>query len=64
MLRTQESIKLEIRNLQTQIEYFKKEDIDLKSKVKIAKLTKSTLKTQPNVKKTNESITIYLTTKL
>ena len=44
-------MKLEIRNLQTQIEYLKKENIDLKSKVKITKLPKSILKTQLNIKK-------------
>ena len=44
-------MKLEIRNSQTQIEHLRKENIDLKSKVKITKLPKSTLKTQLNIKK-------------
>ena len=48
-------MKLEIRNLQTQIDNLKKENIDLKSKAKITKLPKST-KTQPNIEKLNESI--------
>ena len=38
----EESMKLEIRNLQAQIERLKKENIDLKSKAKIAKLPEST----------------------
>ena len=51
----EDSIKLEIRNLQTQIEHLKKVNNVLKSKAKIAKLREST-KTQPNIKKLNESI--------
>ena len=51
----EESMKLEIRNLQLQIEHLKKENIDLKSKAKITKLPEST-KTQPNIKKLNKSI--------
>ena len=51
----EESMKLEIRNLQTIIEHLKKESIDLKSKAKITKLPEST-KTQLNIKKLNESI--------
>ena len=61
----EESMKLEIRNLQLQIEHLKKENIDLKSKAKILpfsfnlkllkKLPEST-KTQPNIKKLNKSI--------
>ena len=35
-------MKLEIRNLQTQIGHLKKENSDLKSKSKIAKLPEST----------------------
>ena len=35
-------MKLEIRNLQTQIGHLKKENSDLKSKAKIAKLLEST----------------------
>ena len=38
----EESMKLEIRNLQAQIERLKKENTDLKSKAKIAKLPEST----------------------
>ena len=48
-------MKLEIRNLQLQIEHLKKENIDLKSKAKITKLPEST-KTQLNIKKLIESI--------
>ena len=48
-------MKLEIRNLQTQIEHLKKENIDLKSKAKITKLPEST-KTQLNIEKLIESI--------
>ena len=51
----EESMKLEIRNLQTIVEHLKKESIDLKSKAKITKLPEST-KTQLNIKKLNESI--------
>ena len=51
----EESMKLEIRNLQTQIEHLKKENNGLKSKAKITKLPEST-KTQPNIEKLNESI--------
>ena len=51
----EESMKLEIRNLQTQIEHLKKENNGLKSKAKITKLPEST-KTQPNIDKLNESI--------
>ena len=38
----EESMKLEIRNLQTQIGHLKKENSDLKSKAKKAKLPEST----------------------
>ena len=38
----EECKKLEIRNLQTQIEHLKKEHIDLKSKAKITKLPENT----------------------
>ena len=48
-------MKLKIKNLQTQIEHLKKENIDLKSKAKITKLPEST-KTQPNIEKLKESI--------
>ena len=51
----EESMKLEIKNLQRQIEHLKKQNIDLKSKAKITKLPEST-KTQPNIEKLNESI--------
>ena len=51
----EESMKLEIRNLQTQTELLKIENMDLKSKAKITKLPEST-KTQPNIKKLIESI--------
>ena len=47
-------MKLEIRNLQTQIEHLKKENIDLRSKVKKTKFPEST-KIQPNIDKLNES---------
>ena len=50
----EESMKLEIRNLQTQIEHLKKENIDLRSKVKETKFPEST-KIQPNIDKLNES---------
>ena len=50
-----ESMKVEIKNLQTQIEHLKKENTDLKSKAKITKLPEST-KTQPNVEQLKESI--------
>ena len=48
-------MKLKIRNLPTQTEHLKKENTDLKSKAKITKLQES-IKTQPNIKKLNESI--------
>ena len=48
-------MKLEIRNLQTQIEHPRKEKNDLKSKAKTKKLPEST-KTQPNIEKINEGI--------
>ena len=51
----EESMKLEIKNLQRQIEHLKKQNIDLKSKAKITKLPEST-KTQPNIEKLNESV--------
>ena len=50
----EESMKLEIRNLQTQIEHLKKENIDLRSKVKETKFPESA-KIQPNIDKLNES---------
>ena len=50
----EESMKLEIRNLQTQIEHLKKENIGLRSKVKKTKFPEST-KIQPNIDKLNES---------
>ena len=46
----EESMKLEIRNLQTQIEH-----LELTSKAKITKLPEST-KTRPNIEKLDESI--------
>ena len=51
----EDSMKLEIRNLETQIQQLKKENNDLKSKAKITKLPEST-NTQPNIEKLNESI--------
>ena len=48
-------MKLEIRNLQTQIEHPRKEKNDLKSKAKTKNLPEST-KTQPNIEKINEGI--------
>ena len=51
----EEPMKLEIGNLQTQIEHLKKENNDLKSKAKIRKLLEST-KTQPHIEKLNERI--------
>ena len=48
----EQSMKLEIKNLQTRIEHLKKENIDLKSEAKITKLPEST-KTQPNIEKLN-----------
>ena len=50
-------MKLEIRNLQTQIEHLNKENIDLQSKAKITKLLEST-KTQPNIEKLNDTIKV------
>ena len=50
----EESMKLEIRNLQIQIEHLKRENIDLRSKVKKTKFPEST-KIQPNIDKLNES---------
>ena len=48
-------MKFEVRNLQTQTEYLKKENNDLKSKAKITKLPEST-NTQLNIEKLNKSI--------
>lgn len=47
----EESMKQKIRNLQTQIEVLKKENINLKSKAKVTKLPESTLKAQPSIDK-------------
>ena len=41
-------MKLEIRNLQTQIERLKKQNIDLKCKAKISKVT-GIYKNRPNI---------------
>ena len=51
----EESMKLKIRNFQTQIEHLNKENNDLRSKAKIAKLPESR-NTQSNIEKLNESI--------
>ena len=48
-------MKVKIRNFQTQIEHLKKENNDLRSKAKIAKLPESR-NTQSNIEKLNESI--------
>ena len=48
-------MKVKIRNFQTQIEHLKKENNDLRSKGKIAKLPESG-NTQLNIEKLNESI--------
>ena len=50
-----ESMKLKVRNWQTQIEHLKKENNDLKYKAKRAKLPEST-NTQSNIEKLTESI--------
>ena len=47
-------MKLEIKNLQTQIQSLKKENIVLELKAKETKLPEST-KTKSNIKKLNES---------
>ena len=44
-------MKQKIRNLQTQTEVLKKENINLKSKAKVTKLPESTLKLQPSIDK-------------
>ena len=51
----EESMKLKIRNFRTQIEHLNKENNDLRSKAKIAKLPESR-NTQSNIEKLNESI--------
>ena len=47
-------MELEIKNLQTQIQFLKKENIDLELKAEETKLPEST-KTKSNIEKLNES---------